>query len=104
MQEFASRLLDYPARTAAVKSFLEDLRVKHLGDIHALAAAINDHFLWLDVFRYWQDRGWVAPAPHTPMYVFPGENFRDSLTLRELCGEDSPEPPETEDSLGDGVA
>ena len=93
MADFTPSLLDFPTRTAAIDTFLRDLRTRRLGDIAALQAVINDSQLWNVVFGFWRDREWVTPAPHSPMYVFPGDAFRDELTVREFCGEErEPEP------------
>jgi hypothetical protein len=86
--EFAPRLLDFPVRTAAIHTFLADLKAKRIGDIAALQAVIGDSALWDDLFGFWLDRGWVKPAPHSPIHLFPGESFAPDLTLREFCGED----------------
>lgn len=86
--EFSARLLDFPVRTAAVASFLADLKAKGIGDIGALQAVIGDAALWDDLLGFWLDRAWVRPAPHSPIHLFPGENFDSNLTLREFCGED----------------
>ncbi len=98
MAEFTASLLDFPVRTAALDTFLRDLKSRRLGDISALQAVVNDSQLWGTIFRYWMDREWVAPAPHSPMYVFPGPAFTDDLTLQQFCGEE-PEPEQTDESL-----
>jgi hypothetical protein len=87
--EFSSRLLDFPVRTAAIASFLADLKARGIGDVASLQAVIGDSGLWGELFGFWIDRGWVRPAPHSPIHVFPGESFEPELTLREFCGEDS---------------
>lgn len=86
--EFTARLLDFPVRTAAIASFLADLKAKGIGDIGALQAVIGDAALWNDLLGFWLDRGWVRPASHSPIHLFPGEGFHSNLTLREFCGED----------------
>ena len=86
--DFTPCLLDFPVRTAAVATFLADLKAKRIGDIAALQAVIGDSALWDDVLGFWLDRGWVRPAPHSPIHVFPGENFESEITLREFCGEE----------------
>ena len=91
--DFSSRLLDFPVRTAAVASFLADLKAKGIGDIAALQAVIGDSALWDDLLGYWLDRAWVRPAPHSPIHLFPGENFDSNLTLREFCGEEPEAEP-----------
>jgi hypothetical protein len=88
VQDFAPRLLDFPVRTAAIDSFLADLRAKRIGDIAALQAVLGDSALWDDLLGFWLDRGWIRPAPHSPIHVFPGEGFTSDVTLREFCGED----------------
>ena len=92
--EFTPRLLDFPVRTAAVSAFLADLKAKGIGDIASLQAVIGDSALWDEVRGFWLDRGWIRPAPHSPIHVFPGESFSPDVTLREFCGEESgPEEP-----------
>ena len=89
--DFTSRLLDFPVRTAAVQAFLADLKARRIADVAALQAVIGDSALWDDVFGFWLDRGWIRPAPHSPIHVFPGENFGPDITLREFCGEETGE-------------
>lgn len=96
--DFSSRLLDFPVRTAAVASFLADLKAKGIGDIASLQAVIGDSALWDDLLGFWLDRGWVRPAPHSPIHLFPGENFDSNLTLREFCGEEPEAEPGEPDS------
>jgi hypothetical protein len=88
LPDFASRLLDFPVRGAAVQSFLFDLRAKRLGDIAALQAILGDHTLWTELFEYWQSRGWIVPAPHSPMYVFAGPDLPEEISLEEFCGKE----------------
>ena len=98
MRDFTARLLDFPVRAAAISSFLADLKAKRIGDIAAIQAVLGDSALWDDLLGYWLDRGWVKPAPHSPIHVFPGERFMPDLTLREFCGED-PEEEVSEEVL-----
>ena len=88
MQAFALRLLDFPVRTAAVGTFLADLKARRIGDIAALQAVIGDSALWDDLLGYWLDRDWVRPAPHSPIHMFAGGAFEPDITLRQFCGED----------------
>jgi hypothetical protein len=89
--DFTPRLLDFPVRTAAVQAFLADLKARRLGDMAALQAVIGDSALWNDILGFWLDRGWIVPAPHSPIHVFPGGNFFPDITLREFCGEEDGE-------------
>ena len=91
MQTFAPRLLDFPVRSAAVASLLADLKAKGIGDIAMLQGVIGDSALWDDLLGFWLERGWVKPAPHSPIHVFAGERLRPDTTLRELCGDDPDE-------------
>ena len=86
--DFTSRLLDFPVRTAAVATFLTDLKAKRIGDIAALQAVIGDSALWEEVLGFWLGRGLVKPAPHSSIHVYPGESFEPEITLREFCGEE----------------
>jgi len=86
LADFAGRILDFPVRGAAVRSFLSDLRSKRLGDVAALQAIFGDAALWNEIFDFWKSRGWVVPAPHSPMYVFAGPDFRQDMDLEEFCG------------------
>ncbi len=91
MRAFTLRLLDFPVRAAAVGTLLADLKARRIGDIAALRAVIGDSALWDDLFGYWLDRNWVRPAPHSPIHVFPGEDFGPDIRLREFCGEEDDE-------------
>ena len=84
--EFSDRLLDFPVRTAAVASFLADLKARGKGDISSLQAVFGDAALWDDVLGFWLDRGWVRLAPHSSIQVFSGERLEPDLALREFCG------------------
>jgi hypothetical protein len=100
MADFTASLLDFPVRTAAIDTFLRDLKSRRLGDIAALQAVVNDSQLWGTLLQFWREREWVALAPHSPMYVFPGSAFTDDLTLQQFCGEEpAPEGEATDESL-----
>ena len=101
MADYSSSLLDFPARTAAVGTFLRDLRSRRLGDISALQAVVNESHLWATVYEFWRQKEWITPAPHSPMYVFPGPAFSDDLTVHDLCRDErEPEPEETSEGPG----
>jgi hypothetical protein len=94
--EFASRILEFHVRAAAVDDLLRDLKSHRLGDISILQSVLNDAVLWEEVFHFWTGRGWVVPAPQSALHVFPGPEFRQDLTLREFCGweeEEEVQPP-----------
>jgi hypothetical protein len=90
-RDFTWRLRAFSARAAAIATLLADLKSRRLGDVSAAEAVVGDRALWLEVLAYWREKGWVVPAPHSPLYVFPGPDFPDDLELPRFCGEE-PEP------------
>jgi hypothetical protein len=84
--DFAPRLLEFPVRTAAAKSLLADLKGKHLGNLAEFSATLNDAALSEAVLAFWIERGWIARAPNSPMYIYPGESFSPEVSLQEFCG------------------
>jgi hypothetical protein len=87
-RDFTWRVRAFSARAAAISTLLADLKSKRLGDVSAVEAVVGDRGLWLEVLAYWREQGWVVPAPHSPLYVFPGPDFPDDLDLPRFCGEE----------------
>lgn len=87
MEDLSGRILDFPARAAAVSTFLHSLRFRHLADLAALEASINDRRLSDELVEVWVARNWVRRAPSSPMHVFAGDELPEDLTLGEFCGE-----------------
>jgi hypothetical protein len=94
--DWSSRILEFPVRTAAVDSFLKDLKAKNAADLNAVLVTLNDGSLCREAVGHWVLSGWIAVAPHSPLTAMTGPLFRRDLTLNEFCGrvpESLPEPP-----------
>lgn len=108
MPEFASRILDFPVRAAAVDDFRRQLRSRNLGDLSAVAAAIGDAALFAELLAFWQERGWVVRSPSSPVHAYGGPELSTDVTLAEFCGEsieyDAPGPGEDPGGGGPGDA
>ena len=91
---WTERILDFPARAAAVDDFVRDLRARGTGDLNAVMTTLNEGGLCREALRHWTESGWIVVAPSTPTLALTGPGFDRSLTLRNFCGE--PESAGTE--------
>ena len=96
---WSERILDFPARAAAVDDFLRDLRGKGAGDLNAVMSTLNEGGLCREALEFWTSNGWIAVAPNTPLLALAGPGFDRAVSLRIFCGE-LPEAEATDDGEG----
>jgi hypothetical protein len=85
--KWTQRILDFPARAAAVDDFLRDLRARGTGDLNAVLVTLNEGGLCRQAVDYWTGSGWIVVAPQTPMLALTGPSFDRGVSLRVFCGE-----------------
>ena len=102
---WTERILGFPVRTAAVASFLEELKARRAADLNGVLVTFNDGSLCRDALRHWLLKEWIVIAPHSPLTALPGPGFTRDLTLRQFCGESAVVPegaPDREERGLDG--
>jgi hypothetical protein len=93
---WTERILDFPARAAAVDDFLRELRAHGNGDLNAVLTTLNEGGLCREAVEYWTGNGWIVLAPSQPTVALAGPRFAAQLGLRAFCGETAQEDePET---------
>ncbi len=100
MLELPERILGFPVRTAAVASFLEELKAHRAADLNGVLVTFNDASLCRDALRHWLLKQWIVVAPHSPLTALPGPGFTRDLTLRQFCGESAPDPAPDREERG----
>jgi hypothetical protein len=88
-EEWSERILGFPVRTAAVDSFLRDLKAHGYADAVTLEMILGEGSLCLAAEQYWLERGWVQRDPGAATRFLAGPEFTRELSVAELAG--SPE-------------
>ena len=84
---WTQRILDFPVRAAAVDDFLRELKAKGAGDLNAVLTTLNESGLCRQAVDHWVGRGWIVPAPNSPLIALKGPAFPRELSLHDFCGE-----------------
>lgn len=84
---WTQRILEFPVRAAAVDDFLRELKAKGTGDLNAVLTTLNESGLCRQAVDHWIGRGWIVPAPNSPLIALRGPAFARELSLRDFCGD-----------------
>jgi hypothetical protein len=59
--------------------------------LNAVLVTLNEGGLCRETLRHWLLQEWIVVAPHSPLTAMVGPAFSRDLTLRQFCGEPTPE-------------
>jgi hypothetical protein len=88
-QEWSERILGFPVRTAALDSFVRDLKAHGYADAVNVEMIFGEGSLCLAAEQYWLDQGWVQRDPGAATRFLAGPQFSRELSVAEFAG--SPE-------------